>query len=388
MRKILSSLAGLTLIVSTTSGTVVACGTSTSQATKESNQLNNKTITLNDTASKTYENKTAQQDVQAIDAAIVSAGYLNTTQVKDLSFDNISILNVGTNPNIKYSIKAPDGTIANGTINVVIKSSTPTPPPPTPSTAQQEANKVDKQNINLNNTASIKYDDLTAQQDVQAIDDAIVAAGYLNTTQVKDFSFDNTNKLKLGANNNVGFTVKNKDGSTAKGVLNIYIQKYTPPTPPTPSSETAQAIANKITNKTIWMNENLGGSTSNPYTAQSILGLLKSINSDNIADNSKNLTTKETQSISLGDATLTNQLQTVNATIHGAKGTTAVIPLQIGLNPKTPAGARSAPFFDMGQLYHYNLNSLLSNNSINTITAAFLQHVAGKDSPTADDPVG
>ena len=283
MRKILSSLAGLTLIISTTSGTVVACGTTTSQATKESNQLNNKTITLNDGAI-TYENKTAQQDISAIDKAIVKNGYLNETEVKDLSFEN-------------------------------------------------------------------------------------------------------TTKLKIGANNKVGFTV-NKNGTTAKGTINIYIQEYTPPTPPTPSSETAQAIADKIINKTIWMNNNLGGSTSNPYTAQNILGLLKSINSDNIADNSKNLTTKETQSISLADATLTNQLQTVNATIHGAKGTTAVVPLQIGLNPKTPAGAHYAPFFDMGQLYHYNLNSLLSNNSINTITAAFLQHVADKDVPTAEDPVG
>ena len=136
------------------------------------------------------------------------------------------------------------------------------------------------------------------------------------------------------------------------------------------------------------MNNNLGGSTNNPYTAQSILGLLKSINSDNIADNSKNLTTKETQSINLANANLTNQLQTVNATIHGANKTTAVVPLQIGLNPKTPTEAHYAPFFDMGQLYHYNLNSLLSNNSINTITAAFLQHIAGKDVPTADDPVG
>ena len=136
------------------------------------------------------------------------------------------------------------------------------------------------------------------------------------------------------------------------------------------------------------MNNNLGGSTNNPYTAQSILGLLKSINSDNTQDNSKNLTTKETKSINLANANLTNELQTVNATIHGANKTTAVVPLQIGINPKTPANNHYAPFFDMGQLYHYNLNNLLSNYSINTITAAFLQHIAGKDVPTADDPVG
>lgn len=153
-------------------------------------------------------------------------------------------------------------------------------------------------------------------------------------------------------------------------------------------NKTAQVIASKITNKTIWMNSNLGSSTSNVYTAQSILDLLKSINSDHIEDDSKNLTLKETQSISLANTNLTNQLQTVNATIHGANKTVAVVPLQIGLNPKTPAKAHYAPFFDMGQLYKYNLNNLLSNNSITTITAAFLQHAAGKDVPTTNDPVG
>ena len=154
------------------------------------------------------------------------------------------------------------------------------------------------------------------------------------------------------------------------------------------SSETAQTIAKKIINKTIYMNEVLGTSTTNPHTSQKILSLLKSINSDNLTDNSKNLTNTEIKSIELSSTTLTKQLQTVNATIHGVNQTTAVVPLQIALNPKTPVHDHYAPYFDMLQLSKYNLTSLLKKDQIKTISAAFLQHIAGKDKPTADDPVG
>ena len=155
-----------------------------------------------------------------------------------------------------------------------------------------------------------------------------------------------------------------------------------------PSSETASKIAQKIINKTIYLNSVLGTQTSNPYTAKSILGILKSINSDNIKDNSQNLTKAEVQTISLASVNLTKKLQTVKATIYGAHNTTAVVNLQIAINPQAPKGSHYAPYFDMGQLYKYNLNTVFSNYQINTVTAAFLQHVAGKDKPTTQDPVG
>ena len=201
-------------------------------AKKESDQVNNKSITLNDTASATYENKTAAQDALAIDNAITTAGYLSTTQVKDLSFDSTTALKASTNA-VKYNVKAPDGSTASGTLNVTINPYKPTPP--TPSTAQQEANKVNNQTVTLNDSSTTKYEDQTAQQDVTAIDNAIVTAGYLNATQVKDFSFDNSKNLTTGTNTGVSFNVNAPDKSTAKGSFNIVINPYKP-TPPTPGT--------------------------------------------------------------------------------------------------------------------------------------------------------
>ena len=401
MRKLLSSLTTLTLIASTTSGTVVACGSHTTQTTKsvinpstsstakkESDQVNNKSVTLNDTASATYESKTAQADTTAIDNAIVAAGYLNATQVKDLSFDNTKSLTTGDNP-VKYNVKAPDASTASGTLNVTINpyKPTPPPPPPTPSTAQQEANKIKNQTITLNDTASVTYESKTAQADTTAIDNAIVAAGYLNATQVKDLSFDNTKNLTTGTNSGIGFNVTAPDQSKAKGTFNIVINSYkpTPPTPPTPSSETAQAIADKITNKTVYVNNNLGGSASNPYNEKNILSVLKAINSDNTQDNSKNLSDAETKAISLANVNLTTSLQTVNATIYGANKTTAVVPLQIALNPPL-TNHHYTNYFDMGQLFKYNLSDFANKQKIPVITAGFLVHTGPSSNPA--DPVG
>ena len=120
MKKILNLLAGVTLVASGVSP-VVACGNSpkTSQAQQESNKLDSKTVTLNDTASATYENKTAEQDGTAIDKAIADAGYLNATQLKDVSFDSTTALKASTNA-VKYNVKAPDGSTAKGTFDVTI----------------------------------------------------------------------------------------------------------------------------------------------------------------------------------------------------------------------------------------------------------------------------
>ena len=252
MKKLLSSLAGLTLIVGTTSGTVVACGApSTNQATKESNKVNHQTVTLNDTTSTKYEGKSAADDADAIDQQLEQKGYLANYQAKDFSFDNSNNLKVGSNQ-VNYSVQASDGSTADGNLNVNINPYKPTPPPPpTPSTAQQEANKVNNQTVTLNDSSTTKYEDQTAQQDVTAIDNAIVTARYLNATQVKDFSFDNTKNLTTGTNSGIGFNVTAPDQSKAKGTFNIVIHPYKPTPPPPPSPETAQAIANKIINKTI-----------------------------------------------------------------------------------------------------------------------------------------
>ena len=252
MRKLLSSLATFTLLASSTATTVVACGGSHySTARNEANSLANKTIYLNDAPTKygtttaTYENKTAQQDFTAIDNAITTAGYLNTTQVKDLSFDSTKNLITGTNSGIGFNVKAPDGSTSSGTLNVVINH------PATARTPQAttEANYLNNKTVTLNDTASATYENKTAEQDVSVIDNAITTAGYLNTTQVKDLSFDNTKTLSTGTNSGIGFNVTAPDKTTAKGTFNIVIDPGQKPF--TPASESPQDIANKLQGKTV-----------------------------------------------------------------------------------------------------------------------------------------
>ena len=250
MKKLLSSLATFTLLTSSTATTVVACGgIHHTTARNEANALANKTIYLNDTASVTYESKTAQSDMKAIDNAIVAADYLNATQAKDLSFDNTKNLTTGTNSGIGFNVTAPDQSKAMGKFNVVINHPSTTTTPTTPSTAQQEANKVNNNQVTLNDTASATYENKTAQSDMKAIDNAIVAADYLNATQAKDLSFDNTKKLTTGTNSGIGFNVKAPDGSTATGTFNIVIDPGQKPF--TPTTESPQDIANKLQGKTV-----------------------------------------------------------------------------------------------------------------------------------------
>ena len=154
---------------------------------------------------------------------------------------------------------------------------------------------------------------------------------------------------------------------------------------PTASDSSASQIAQKITNKKIYYNRILGTQTSNQTTTSNILGILKSINSDNVTDNSKNLNDNDVKNITLAPATITNKLQTVNATIHGANNTTAVVPLQIALNP-TLKNHHYTSYFDMGQLFKYNLSSLETQQQIPVLTAAFLQHTSPSTNPA--DPVG
>ena len=157
MKKILNLLAGITLVASGVSP-VVACGNSpkTNQAQQESNKLDSKTVTLKDgqTAKTTYEDQTANADASAIDEAIAAAGYLNKTQLKDVSFDNTKKLTTGTNKAVAYNVKAPDGSTAKGTLNVTINhpASQIVPSKPTP---QGIVDKIVKNitNTTINNLA-------------------------------------------------------------------------------------------------------------------------------------------------------------------------------------------------------------------------------------------
>ena len=120
MRKILSLLTGVSLITCGTS-TAIACGFLTAQAKKESNELNGKTITLNDPACVKYEGKTAQDDVSIIDKALEQKGYIDSSDANDFHFDNTRTLTVGMNKDIAYRVKAADHSIAAGHFNIDIK---------------------------------------------------------------------------------------------------------------------------------------------------------------------------------------------------------------------------------------------------------------------------
>ena len=255
MRKLLTSLAGLTLIISTTSGTVVACGApSTNQATKESNQVNHKTVTLNESKIGEYEGKSAATDADAIDQQLEQSGYLASYQAKDFHFNPSQTLALGPNQ-VNYSVQTSDGSTADGSLNVTInpaQSSLTPATPAAPSKAKTEANKANGKTVTLNDTASATYENKTAAQDAPAIDDALVKSGLLDTTEVKDFTFNNTVKLVAGDNNGIDFTVKASDHTQATGSLNIHINPYKP-TPPTPSK--AKTEANKVNGKTINLND-------------------------------------------------------------------------------------------------------------------------------------
>ena len=220
-----------------------------SKAKTEANKVNGKTIDLNDTATKTYESQTAQANISAIDDALVKSGLLDTTEVKDFTFNNTVKLVAGDNNGIDFTVKASDHTQATGSLNIHINPYKPTPP--TPSKAQAEANKVNGKTVDLNDTASVKYENKTANDDASPIKTALTQAGDITTAEAADFTFDNTKPLASGNNNNIGFTVNASDKSTATGSLNIVINPYKPTPPPPPSPETAQAIAAKIINKKI-----------------------------------------------------------------------------------------------------------------------------------------
>ena len=158
-----------------------------------------------------------------------------------------------------------------------------------------------------------------------------------------------------------------------------------------PTKTKGLTIASKIINKTIYISKNVGNDTSNIYTAQAILKLLKSINSSNTSDNTKNLTMSDLSDSALADATLSTNKTKVNLTIFKTSKNSVIVPLEIALNPenKTP-NHFYAPYFDIGQLYKYknDFATLYNNNGIKALTIAFLQHSPSKDKPTADDPIG
>ena len=342
MKKLLSSLATLTLVASTTSGTVVACGSRTTTAQQESDQVNNKNMTLNDNDTTTYENKTAQQDATAIENAFFDAGYLNATQVKDFTFNDTTKIKLGSNT-VNYSVRASDNSTATGSFNLTIKHPaspfTPSvPPTPTPkipaskinksmpTTAKKEHDLINDQNVTLNDTASLVYEGKTVAEDKLAIDQAIMTAGYLNATQLKDFTFNNsTTVLKVGKNV-IDYTIKALDGSTMKGSFNVTINHEYPPTPSTAKKESDQ-----VNNKSITLNDTSSTTYENKTAQQDMQAI------DNALVTAGYLNATQIKDFSFDNTTtLKPTTNSVKYNVKAPDGSTSNGTLNVTINPYKP----------------------------------------------------
>ena len=148
--------------------------------------------------------------------------------------------------------------------------------PGKPTKGQQEANQINYDLVKLNDTVSKSYLNTTAQQDKTVIEQQLEANKQLDPKTAGDFTFDNTTPLQWYVKNRISYHVQASDGTKGNGVLDIYVNPYTPgPTPHkkasklTPSNpkasiigpskkkkEDAEDIANKLFNKSIKLDPN------------------------------------------------------------------------------------------------------------------------------------
>ena len=158
--------------------------------------------------------------------------------------------------------------------------------PAIPSKAQQEANQINYDRVTLNDTATTSYLNTTAEQDKTVIEQQLEQNQELDPKTAGDFTFDNTTPLQWYVKNRISYYTQASDGSKGRGVLDIYVNPYSPePTPAkkastlTPSDpkaskidpsnpkasiigpstkkkEDAEDIANKLFNKTIKLDPN------------------------------------------------------------------------------------------------------------------------------------
>ena len=239
-------------MASSTAGTVVACGSNTTQTASQAQQyadkVNNKSVTIDDQIAKAagqtekdYENKTAQEDMQAIDQAIEAAGYLKATEVQNFSFDNTKNLTTGTNSGIEFNVTAPDGSTAKGNLNVIIEHPVQTLQANIAKTqADQIQEKLAGKTVQLNDNATTTYENETTAYNKVGVVAALVQQKILTQTEANYVTFDKTKKLSAGLNNDIPFTVTAADGSQASGTFNTNVVSI--------ASQERQTLNNKKVN--------------------------------------------------------------------------------------------------------------------------------------------
>ena len=221
---------------------------------QEANQINYAGVNLNDTATKSYLNTTAEQDKSVIKQQLEASKALDPKTASDFTFDNTTPLNWYVKNRISYHVKASDGTKGNGVLDIYVNPYTPGPTPAKkaskltpsdpkasiigPSTKKHEdaediANKLWNKTIKLDPSQFLGKN---LQTDKAQFNAAIVKAGLLNANEVQYVSWNNlTIDVARWYKNGAHFTV-NKDGATASGTASINAS----------TGETTQQIASKI----------------------------------------------------------------------------------------------------------------------------------------------
>ena len=203
-------------------------------AKTEADKMNNKTITLNDSTTTTYENKTIQQDTTAIKNALFQNEMLTHSELANLSFpDKKTLLTAGTNK-VNFTMKGADKSTATGTLNVKINT---LQIPTTPSTVMEDptaiANKLKQASVKLDPTFWLNKN----IQDYQTqLNDQLVAQGLLTKLEASTLVW---NPLQINIAgyyySQASFTV-HAAGKTVKGTTTINAS----------TGETPTQIAGKI----------------------------------------------------------------------------------------------------------------------------------------------
>ena len=123
--------------------------------------------------------------------------------------------------------------------------------PSIPSKGQKEANQINYDSVTLNDTPTKSYLNTTAEQDKSIIEQQLEANQELDPKTAGDFTFDNTTPLQWYVKNRISYQTKASDGSKGSGVLDIYVNPYTPGPSPTPHKKASKLIPSNPKESTI-----------------------------------------------------------------------------------------------------------------------------------------
>ena len=313
MKKLIASLATIVLMAGSVTSATAATqqndkipapyidpGTP-SKAQQEANQINYASVTLNDTASTSYLNTTAEQDKTVIEQQLEANQELDPKTAGDFTFDNTTPLQWYVKNRISYHTQASDRSKGSGVLDIYVNPYKPGPTPPKkastltpsdpkastinpsekkastigpsdpkasiigPSTKKKEdaediANKLFNKSIKLDPNFWLGKNIKDYQSQFNA---TVVKDGILTQDEIQYISWGNVDINVAGYFvNKLTFSVK-KDGATATGSSTIDAD----------SGSTPAQIAAKLTKASIYFNYTYW----NKKTLQDNIPLIQSI---------------------------------------------------------------------------------------------------------------